>query len=392
MLRPYRDVLTVRGAWQFSGSAFVARAPISMLGIGIVLLVTSERGSYADAGVVAAAALVAGSLIAPMQARVADRVGQPRVIAPLLAVHAVALGLGVWAVTSEKSLVLVSLFAALAGASLPQFGSFVRVRWAYLVGGTGRLPTAFALESVLDEVVFVVGPVLVTLVATSISPVLALLGTLAFTIGGGLAYLACRSTVPPRHERVPGDRREPLPWRTLVPLVVVFTALGTAFGSIEVSTVAFADELGQRAYAGLVLAAFAAGSLLAGVVFGSLAGGGPSRRRLLVGMVVLTVALVPTLLVSSLWLLAAVLAVAGVSISPSLITGFGMAERSSPRSRVTETLAWTSTALGVGVAVGAALSGSIIDSAGASAAFAVPVGAAAVGVLCTVLLPARLDG
>jgi predicted MFS family arabinose efflux permease len=69
-----------------------------------------------------------------------------------------------------------------------------------------------------------------------------------------------------------------------------------------------------------------------------------------------------------------------------------MAERSSPRSRVTETLAWTSTALGVGVAVGAALSGSIIDSAGASAAFAVPVGAAAVGVLCTVLLPARLDG
>lgn len=388
LLRPYGDVLKLPGTWQFSASAFVARFPISMLGIGIVLLITSTRDSYADAGAVAAAALVAGSLVAPLQARVADRVGQSRVIAPLLVVHVVALAVGVWEATSGGSLVLISAAAALAGASLPQFGSFVRVRWAHQLQGTGRLPTAFALESVLDEVIFVLGPVLVTLVATTVSPVLGVLGTLAFTVGGGLAFLACRGTVPPRHTPVPGERREPLPVRVLAPLVAAFVGLGTVFGSVEVSTVAFADEAGRPALAGVVLAAFAGGSLVSGLVFGALASGGPSRRRLATALGVLVVALVLTLAASNLGALAGALAVAGVTISPALITGFGLAEQASPRSRVTEALAWTSTALGVGVAIGAALVGPIIDTRGAAAAFVVPVAAAALACTASILLPA----
>lgn len=388
LLRPYGDVLSLPGAWRFSASAFVARFPISMLGIGIVLLITSTRGSYADAGAVAAAALVAGSLVAPLQARVADRLGQPRVIAPLLAAHVSALVLGVWQATSGGSLLLISAAAALAGASLPQFGSFVRVRWAHQLEGTGRLPTAFALESVLDEVIFVLGPVLVTLVATAVSPVLAVLGTLAFTVGGGLAFLACRNTVPPRHRPTSGERREPLPMRVLGPLVAAFGALGTVFGSVEVATVAFADEAGRPALAGVVLAAFAGGSLISGVVFGAVVTGGPSRRRLSTALAILTAALLLTLAASTLGALAGALALAGVTISPALITGFGLAEQSSPRSRVTESLAWASTALGVGVAVGAALVGPIIDERGAEAAFVVPVAAAAVAWASCLLLPA----
>ncbi len=387
LLRPYGDVLRVPGAWRFSASAFVARFPISMLGIGIVLLITGTRDSYADAGAVAAAALVAGSLVAPLQARVADRVGQPRVIAPLLAVHVAALVIGVWEATRGGSLLLISAAAATAGASLPQFGSFVRARWADQLAGTGRLPTAFALESVLDEVIFVMGPVLVTLVATAVSPVLAVLGTLLFTVGGGVAYLTCRDTVPPRHAPVPGEVRAPLPWRVLAPLVAAFVALGTVFGSVEVGTVAFADEAGRPGLAGVVLAAFAGGSLLSGLVFGALTSGGPTRRRLATALGVLVVALVPTLATSTLLALAASLAVAGVTISPALITGFGLAEQASPRSRVTEALAWTSTALGVGVAIGAALVGPIIDTRGADAAFVVPVAAAAVACAASVLLP-----
>lgn len=387
LLRPYRDVLTVPGSWQFSASALVARMPISMLGIGIVLLVASTRDSYADAGVVAAAALVATAVGAPIQARIADRVGQPQVIAPLLAVHTAALALGVWLATSDRSLAWISLAAAVAGGSLPQFGSFVRARWAYQLAGTGRLPTAFAWESVLDEIVFVVGPVLVTLVATTVSPALALLATLLFTVGGGLAYLGCRGSVPPRHVSEPGQRRDPLPWRTIVPLVAVFVGLGITFGSIEVSTVAFADEAQRPALAGPVLAAFAGGSLLAGIVFGAIVQTGPTRRRLTVSLLVLALALVPATVVSSLLALALVLAVAGMSISPSLITGFGMAEQASPRSRVTESLAWATTALGVGVALGAAVAGPIIDADGASRAFLVPLAAAALALASTTALP-----
>lgn len=388
LLRPYRDVLSVPGAWQFSAAAFVARMPISMLGIGIVLLVTSVRDSYTDAGVVAAAALVTNSIAAPMQARVADRLGQPRVVAPLLLVHASALTLGVVLVLSDRSLLAVCAAAGAAGASLPQFGAFVRARWADQLAGTGRLTTAFALESVLDEVVFVLGPVLVTLVATAISPALALSGTLLFTVGGGLAFLACRSTVPPRHTRRVGERRAPLALRTLAPATAVFLGLGVAFGAVEVSTVAFAEEAGRPALAGPVLAAFAGGSLVSGVVFGAVVRGGPSRRRLSAALLVLTLAVTPSMVAPSLLALAAVLAVAGVSISPSLITGYGLVEQSSPRSRVTEALAWTSTAVGVGVAAGAALVGPIIDAAGASAAFVVPAAAAAAALVASLTMPA----
>jgi MFS family permease len=369
-------------------SAAVARVPIAMLGIGLVLLVSDSRGSYGQAGAVAAAALVAGSLAAPLQARVADRWGQPRVIAPLLVVHAAAVVLAVRAVEVDASLALVGLAAGVGGATLPQFGAFVRARWSAVLGGAPELSTAFALESVLDEVVFVLGPVLVTLVATQGSPDAAVLGTLLFTCGGGVAYLLCRSTVPPRHAPVSGTRREPMSTRTLVPLVIAFIGMGVAFGAVEVSTVAFADERDQLTGAGGVLAAFAAGSMIAGIAFGGLASGGPTRRRFVVGQAALAVALVPTVLVGSLPALALVLAVAGLAISPTLITGFGLAESSSPRARVTEALAWVNTALGIGVAVGAALAGPIVDTRGASAAFGVTVAAGMVGAVCALLVPA----
>ncbi|MGB9373857.1 MAG: hypothetical protein WCA82_06840, partial [Jiangellales bacterium] len=317
----------------------------------------------------------------------ADRFGQPRVLAPLLVAHTAALTAAVLAVVDGQPLPVIGLAAAASGASLPQFDSFVRVRWAHSLEGTGRLPTAFAWESVLDEVIFVVGPVVVTLVATTISPVLAVLGTLAFTVSGGLAYLTCRATVPPTQTRAVGERREPLNRRTLVPLVTAFTGLGVAFGAVEVATVGFTDQAGQPTAAGFVLAAFAAGSLAAGLVFGAVVTGPPTRARLVVAQVALTGAFALTWLVETPLALAGALAVAGVTISPSLITGFGLAERSAARSRVTESLAWTITALGIGVAVGAAVVGPIIDTRGASDAFVVPVVGSVVAVLAASLLP-----
>jgi predicted MFS family arabinose efflux permease len=389
LLGPYRQVLDTPGAPSFVAAAAVARVPIAMLGIGLVLLVSGSRGSYGQAGAVAAASLVAGSLAAPLQARLADRLGQPQVIAPLLVVHAAAVVAAVVAVESGASLLVVALAAAVAGTTLPQFGAFVRARWSARLAGTPGLPTAFALESVLDEVVFVVGPVLVTVVATQVSPDVAVLGTLLFTCGGGVAYLLCRSTVPPRHVREPGVRREPLPRRTLLPLVVAFVAMGATFGAIEVSTVAFADERGRIAGAGAVLAAFAAGSMLAGLAFGALVTSGPTRRRFVLGQAVFALALVPTVLVASLPALAVVLAIAGLAISPTLITGFGLAESSSPRSRVTEALAWVNTALGIGVAIGAAVAGPIIDGTGASAAYGVAVAGGLLAALSAVLVPSQ---
>jgi MFS family permease len=387
LVAPYVQVLREPGALAFSASALLARVPISMLGLGVVLLVSGSRDSYGQAGVVAAALLLALSAAQPLQARLADRVGQPVVVAPLLLAHALAVVGTVAAVQAGLPLAVVALAAALAGATLPPFGSFVRARWAFCLAGSGGLPTAFALESVLDEVVFVVGPVLVTLVATQVSPAPAVLGTLLFTCGGGVAYLLCRSTVPPPHVPEPGERHDPLPWRTLGPVVAAFLGMGVTFGAVEVSTVAFADEQDRLGQAGLVLAAFAAGSMVAGLAFGALVSGTATRRRFVVGQALLALALVPTVLLSSLPQLALALAAAGLAISPTLITGFGLAEQASARSRVTESLAWTNTALAVGVAGGAAAAGPLIDTAGASAGFLVVVGGGVAAAAASLLLP-----
>jgi hypothetical protein len=135
-----------------------------------------------------------------------------------------------------------------------------------------EVQTAFALESVLDEVVFIVGPILVAVLATSVSPVLGLGVAILAGVAGGLGFAAQRSTEPPPH---PHDRsvgvREPMPWRTVVPLAVVCLAFGILFGSAEVTTVAFADERGHQGWSGGLLAIWALGSLVAGVLYGAVA-------------------------------------------------------------------------------------------------------------------------
>ncbi len=385
MLAPYRELLARPGTLAFSGWALVARMPISMLGIGLVLLVTEVRGSYGDAGAVAAVSLVAGSLAAPLQARLADRAGQARVLPPLLLAHAASLSVAVAAATDGGTLWALALAAAAAGATLPQFGAFVRARWAALLGPSPALGTAYALESVLDEVVFVLGPVLITLVATTFGPDVGVLGTLLLTCGGGLGYTMCRSTVPPVHGLTGSQSRQRLPVRALTPLVIAFTGLGMVFGTAEVTTVAFTDQAGTPWAAGVVLASFAAGSLLAGVVAGTRPPPTPQSRRFPYGLLLLSFALLPATTVASWPALAGVLALAGLAIAPTLIAGFTAVQQRSPAERLTEALAWSSTALGIGVALGAAVSGQIIDRVDPSAAFLVAVVSGLLGGLVTLL-------
>lgn len=391
MLTPYATVLRVPGALRFSASALLARAPIAMLGIGLVLLVTSVQGSYGVAGGVAAASLVAGSLMAPLQARAADRLGQSRVLWPLMAAHAVALSGTVLAAVSGWPLVTVAVGAALAGATLPQFGAFVRARWTAVLDREDQLTTAFALESVLDEVVFVIGPVLITAVATLVHPAAGLLGTLLLTCGGGALYASARVTEPPVHPRSEHGTQPSLPLLRLLPVIGAFVALGITFGTVEVVTVAFTDILGAPWAAGPVLACFAGGSLVAGLVTGMVSTRAPGARRFVVGASALAIALLPTTVVSTWPALAGVLAVAGLAIAPVLITGFSLLQQESPPQRLTETLAWAGTSLGIGVAVGAALSGRVVDVAGPGTAFAIASGAAGVAAVlaAAMLLPRR---
>jgi len=386
---PYAAILRVPGALQFSASALVARLPMSMVGIGTVLMIQGLYGSYALAGRISAVLVIAQAVCSPQLARLVDRRGQRRVMLPMLAVASVGLiGLIATAVTRAPE-PLLYVFAILAGGGSGSFGSMVRTRWSTVLDDPRRLHTAYSLESALDEVVFVVGPVVVTLLATSVSPWSGLAVPLVGGLLGGLWFLSLRATEPPPVPQSHDGARRRSVLRNPAALVVciVFVAQGVVFGATDVSTIAFADEHGHKSWAGAILAVCAAGSLCGGLLYGARHWRSALWKRFVVGMVVLAAGVSMFRLVDSVPALVGVMFVTGFAIAPTLINGNGLIQQVVSAGQLTEGLAWAGTALGIGVSVGSAVAGSRIDAAGAHAGYLVVLvaaGAAAVLVVGSV--------
>jgi len=382
MFTPYRRVLSVPGALAFSLSGLVARLPISMVSLGVVLLVSTRTGSYGLAGAVAAAYLIANAVFAIPQGRLTDRLGQVRVLPVTILAFTVAMILLMVAVERGWPTPLPHVFAALGGAALPQIGSSVRARWSRVVPDKRELQTAFAFEAVVDEVVFMLGPILVTVLATAVHPLAGLVAAVASGLVGTLALAAQRGTAPPPHPRAPGSHSAgSMGWPVLGPLVVAGCMLGVLFGGVEVATVAFAEELGAKAAAGPLLGVFALGSLLSGVATGAMTWRSRNAVRFRTGMLALALALVPLPFVDGFAAMTGVLFLAGFAISPTLIASVALIEETVPASRLTEGIATMTTGMYAGLAPGAAVVGAVVDRQGASASYWVTVVAAMLGAL-----------
>ena len=390
MFTSYRRILARPGTLRFSMIGLVARLPISMVGLGIVLLVSAATGSYGVAGAVSAAYMLSNAGFAILQGRLLDRLGQ----APVLVAASVGFGVGtallVWSVQADWPIVTSYVFAAVAGAFLPQIGSCVRARWSYVLDRPAELQTAFALEAVLDEAVFILGPILVTLLATTWHPVAGIAVAVVACVAGTLAFTAQRSTEPPaRASGGTSAERPPMPWRTVVPLAVVCLALGVLFGAAEVTTVAFADEQGHKAWSGGLLALWALGSLTAGVITGAVHWRRGPTMRVRWGALGMACAMAPLYFIGSLPWMGLTLFVAGFAIAPTMIAGMSLTEAVVPAGRLTEGMAIMQTGLVAGVAPGATLSGLVVDHQGASAAYLVSLGAGVVAAVAALTLPRR---
>lgn len=373
MLSSYRTILATPGAPAFTAAGALGRLPLSMTGLGIVLLISERTGEYGPAGLVMAVYVVVSAVFAPVQGRLADRVGQAHV---LLAAGALFVaGLALLLLTVDTSLAAAAVGAAISGAGAPQAGNLVRARWTHVLADRSRLQTAFALEAVLDEVVFIVGPVLVTVLTLSVLDWSGLAVAGAAAIVGAWGLAAQRATQPPHTTRDHGPR-VPLPWGLLGPLVVAAAGLGVLFGANEVLIVAFTKEEGQPGAAGIVLAIFSAGSLLAGLVIGALPPPVDPVGRLRIGTLGLTAFLAPLPFVPNTVWLAVFFLLAGLMLSPTLITAVHLVELSVPPSRLTEALTWTTTGMSAGTAGGAAVSGHLVDHFSVPVGFALPVAAA----------------
>ncbi|HEY0374872.1 MAG TPA: MFS transporter [Amnibacterium sp.] len=390
MLAPYRRILAHRGALAFSALGLFARMEMAMVGLGSVLLVQRTTGSYALGGAAAGTFGLASALASPAVARLADRLGQARLLRIAAPIHALLLLAIVLTAVLGAPIAVVLVATALAGVSQVNVGSLVRARWALIVDGRD-LQVAFAFESVLDEVVFVVGPIIVTLLAALVHPAVGLLLAAVTAVAGALLLARQGRTQPPIGDGSPHPEHERGPvlrMRGMLVLVAVFFAAGGVFGSAEVAVAAVTKAAGVPAAAGLVLALWATGSMLGGLVYGAVHWRGRMHRRFAAVAVVLAVLTAPMALVPPIPLLAVVFLFAGIAIAPVIATGSTLVETLVPRARLTEGLAWTNTALSLTYALSAGIAGAVIDRAGPGAGFLVPtVAAAAVGVFALIGLP-----
>lgn len=382
-LASYRALLQLTGGAYVVG-AFLARLPLSMSQLGVLLLVSETTGSYGAGGACAGALAVANGLAAPAWGGLADRVGQR----PVLVTQALGGTVGfagiLWLAHAEVPWGWVALVCALAGVLLPQVGPMSRVRWRPITTDHPRqdrlVQAAFSYEGAADEASFVIGPALVGLGVSLVSPfaAIALAGVLLVSFG---TWFAVHPTATEAQHRPAHHGSEPLVSPALVLLFTSQLVIGTIFGSVQTGTSVLATDAGQAGLTGYLHALLGVGSVVAGLAVAAL----PDRfahadrlRWFALGLLVLSA---PLLLVDSLWALVPVLLVLGVSVAPYMITTFTLGERITPPWRLASVMTQLAAATVLGYALGAAIAGQLADRGGHTPAYAVTVGAAGVAVL-----------
>lgn len=360
---------------------FIGRLPLSMVGLGSVLLIVGSYpgSSYGLGGTVAAVGAIATAILGPILGRLADHYGQRRVLIPVVIMFGAGAGMFIIAVQNHAPTWMLYVTAAIAGGFIPPVGSMMRARWSYMLEGSSRLPTALAMESVIDELVFILGPVLVTILSTSGHATLGMVVAAACAVVGSMLFATQTRTEPPPGREAEGLRAPGTPIKIpgLMILCVAGLSMGAILGTFQLVLTAFASERGVPAMAGVLIAALAGGSMLAGLAWGTIDWLAPLNRRLLLLLGTLTLVTLPTLIITNIWLMTIFVALCGIAVSPTLITMFTICEEIVPRQQTNEGFTWIGTMIALGVAVGTSLSGITTDSYSANLAFGVATVAAA---------------
>ncbi|MET7320436.1 MFS transporter [Streptomyces sp. NPDC005549] len=387
---PYRRLLATPGARAFTIGNLIARLPMGMFSVSAVVMIADTRGSYALAGAVTATGLAATALVAPWTARLVDRYGQAGVALP--ATLFAALGSLALLLCVRYGAPAWTLFAAYAAtATTPNTGGMARARWAHLLkGDADALHTANSFEQATDELCFMLGPVLAAFLCTALFPEAGTLVGVVLLVTGMLLFTARRSTEPPARPRP--TAKAPFRAPGIPSLLVVCLAMGGVFGAMEVVTIAFADAQGHRAAAGAVLALQAAGSCAAGLLYGAIKPAEPAEHRLpwcVAAMTaLLTLPLLAASLSGSLPLLALTLLAGGMATAPTMVTTMTLVQHRTPEGRLNEGMTLAVTGLLGGIACGSAAGGWTVEHVSPTAAYGIPVTAAATALLLA-LLPSR---
>lgn len=377
MPNPYSEIFKAPGAKGFAAAGFLARLPVAMAGMGIIAMLSQTHGEYWLAGAVSATFALTNAFVSPQVSRLVDRHGQSRVLIPatMLSVAAFVVLL----LATHHRWPAWTLFAsAMLAAAMPSMPAMVRARWTELYRDTPKLGTAFAFESVADEVVYMAGSILSVGLSVTLFPEAGPLASTVFLAIGTALFVVQRSTEPKVQPAEKAGGRSAILLRPVQIITFTLIAVGTIFGTSEVTVIALTKEFGQPAAASLILAGYATGSMIVGIIYGTLNLKAPLSQQFLFAIAFMALMTLPLLFADNIPVLALGLFLSGASISPTFITAFGLIERHVPASKLTEGITWAMTGIGIGMAVGPFTAGYVIDAIGAGNGFWISVGAGGV--------------
>ncbi|MFI7385651.1 MFS transporter [Streptomyces sp. NPDC049813] len=385
MAAGYAEILRARHALRLLTGTLVGRLPNATAAIAIVLFIRAEGGTYTLAGALAAIYGVANAVGQPVLGRLVDLRGQPVVQLPAAVLSALAMTVFTFAGTGSPGWAYASVAAA--GLCTPPLEGGLRALWPSVLPREEQVHTAYAMDAIAQEVMFTVGPLLVTVCVSLWSAQAALIVLNVVGVLGALSVVLSRPSrqwrSAPREAHWLGALRSP----GLLVLLAAFLFVGCALGSITVAGVSYGDEHGGgggNAVYGWMMAALGLGALVGGSVYGARQWSGAPEGRLRRLVALLALFYVPLVSMPGPVAMVALTAVAGVFLAPCIACAFIVVDRHAPRGTVTEAFSWLVTTFTVGASVGTAVAGPVVEWGGTRCGFAVP--AAAGGLALLVLL------
>jgi MFS family permease len=383
LIASYRALVCDSGRLAFIVPGAVGRLPMAMRSLGAVLLIQGYTGSFGQAGTVGGVLTVVSAVASPRLGQLADRRSHRLVLYASLAAQALATVALILLAANEGSIVLLAVAAAVFGASAMPFPSISRAIWSARLERGPALERAFTVESVLDQVAFIIGPFLAILLSVEVHPTAGVIGALLMSIVATIGFARLPDIGA---QRATSERHPPaIASRGLQVLVLAFVGLGVLYGAFEIGLVAFAEERGQPGAASVLVSLFAGGALVGAVAYGARTWRASAARRTIVAITWLALAMIPVAFSPGLWWSAAAILIAGFAISPGEIAAFTLVEQLVPSTARTEGFSWILAAISAGAALGVLLAGLAIDAEGARAGLLVAVGGGGLAVASLVL-------
>ncbi len=389
MFGPYQRLLADRELRRIIATSLIARLPIGMNSLAITLGLQTLTGSFATAGVAASAYLLAVGVQAPVIGRAIDTRGPASVMLPLAMAHAVALVALVALAQNTHSPLLLALVSATAGFCFPPVSMTVRAMYRKSELPDAQKQTAFAIEAILMEICFIVGPLIVSLAAAFAQPAYAILVSAALSAGG--VWLFSRSGALSRWGEVEtGASRHwagPLTVAAVRRALLLSASFGLAIGLLEIAATGYARAIDQPEVIGLLFAAMSVTSALSGFAYGAVPLSSPLARHCLFAMLWLTGGALILAQTDRLPVMVAGCLLAGAGFGPGMAAMNLQLGKLTPSQYSTEAFTWSMTLFMSGLGSGFLLGGLLIERITWQSAMLASAGTFAVAAVVCLALP-----